>query len=62
MTNKKFFKTCYIATFLASYMANRYDRDCSEGHSAEAHNNQPVEDAMYLADRAWILLENNKND
>ncbi len=47
------FKHNYIATFLASYMASRYDSDCMNGHPNEPYNNQPVEDAMFLADKAW---------
>lgn len=51
--NKKQFITHYIATFLASYMASRYDSDCQNGHPNEPYNNQPVEDATFLAEKAW---------
>lgn len=47
------FKTTYIATFLASYMAGRYERDCSNGHRGDPAENQPIEDANYLANEAW---------
>lgn len=44
------FKATYVATFLASYMASRYERDCANGtHGAP----QPVEDANFLANEAW---------
>lgn len=51
--NKKQFVDHYVATFLASYMAGRYDDDCMNGHPNEPHNHQPVEDAVFLAQRAW---------
>ena len=51
--NKKQFKAHYVATFLASYMASRYDSDCQNGHPNEPYNHQPVEDAIFLADKAW---------
>lgn len=47
------FKTQYIATFLASYSAWRYERDCMEGHPGKHYANQPVEDANHLANEAW---------
>lgn len=44
------FKATYIATFLATYMAGRYDSDCMNGtHGTK----QPVEDANFLANEAW---------
>jgi hypothetical protein len=49
MTEKQF-KDHYVATFLASYMASRYDSDCMNGHP---YNHQPVEDAVFLANKAW---------
>jgi hypothetical protein len=51
--NEKEFKSHYIATFLAAYMASRYDNDCMTGHLGEPYNNQPVEDAIFLAQKAW---------
>jgi len=44
------FKSTYIATFLASYMAGRYDTDCMNGTHG---SRQPVEDANFLANEAW---------
>lgn len=55
MTEQEF-KDHYIATFLASYMAIRYEDDCMTGHPNEPYNNQPVEDAAFLADCAWKQL------
>lgn len=53
---EKEFKSNYIATFLASYMASNYDRDCQNGHPNEPYNHQPVEDAKFLASMAWEQL------
>lgn len=51
--NEKQFKEQYISTFLASYMASRYDYDCQNGHPNEPYNHQPIEDAIFLANSAW---------
>jgi len=51
------FKSTYISTFLASYMAGRYDQDCSEGHINEPYMNQPVEDANFNANCAWKSIQ-----
>lgn len=50
------FKTIYISTFLASYMSRHYDEDCMNGHVAKREKNQPIEDAIYLADLAYRRL------
>ena len=34
-------------------MAQRYDSDCKNGHVGEPYDNQPVEDALFCAERAW---------
>lgn len=54
--DEKTFKSTYIATFLASYMAVTYERNCSEGHVGEPYAHQPIEDANHLADCAWESL------
>ena len=51
------FKSVYIATFLASYMAGRYERDCADGHLGMPYNTQPVEDASFLANAAWETIQ-----
>lgn len=51
--NKEQFVANYVSTFLASYMASRYDNDCINGHQGEPYNHQPIEDAMFLAEKAW---------
>ena len=51
--NEQEFKDHYIATFLASYMASRYDSDCLNGHVNEPYDVQPIEDAAFLANHAW---------
>lgn len=55
--NELEFKRNYVATFLASYMASRYDSDCANGHIGEPYDHQPIEDAIDLADRAWKAWE-----
>jgi len=51
--NEVEFKSTYIATFCATYMANRYDDDCMNGHPNKPYNHQPIEDASFLANKAW---------
>lgn len=50
---KREFIEQYVCTFLASYMAGRYDDDCQNGHPNEPYDHQPIEDARFCADRAW---------
>lgn len=57
MTKDQFIDS-YVATFLASYMAGTYDRDCMNGHTGDPYKNQPVEDAKFLAECAWKQMEN----
>jgi hypothetical protein len=54
--NEQIFKTQFIAAFLASWCADNYDTCCSNGthHILCA---PPVEEASYLADKAWMELE-----
>jgi hypothetical protein len=47
------FKATYVATFLASYMAGRYNDDCMNGHPGEPYEHQPIEDAVFCAECAW---------
>lgn len=56
------FKAAYIAQFLASYMASRYDSDCMDGHQGKPYDHQPVEDAVFLADCAWQQIEDRANE
>lgn len=51
--DEKSFKTSYIANFLASHMALNYEDDCMNGHPGRRYKNQPVEDAVHLANCAW---------
>lgn len=51
--DKQTFITQYIASFLASYAAFRYDHNCSYGKK----NHHPVEDAKFLAEEAWEQLQ-----
>lgn len=55
--DEKTFKTTYIATFLASYMAVNYDNDCINGHEQKRDENQPIEDAIFCADQAWRKIQ-----
>lgn len=56
MTEQEF-KDHYVATFLATYMATRYDDDCMNCHPNEPYNHQPVDDAIFLAKCAWKQME-----
>jgi len=51
--NKKQFIDQYVCTFLASYMAGNYERDCASGHQNNPYDHQPVDDATFCAERAW---------
>jgi hypothetical protein len=51
------FKSAYIATFLATYMAVNYERDCANGQRGEPYENQPVEDANFCANCAWQSIQ-----
>ncbi len=55
--DEKAFKSVYIATFMASYMAAHYEDDCLDGHRSNRHNNQPAEDASYNANLAWEQIQ-----
>ena len=53
--NETTFKEHFIATFLATWVANHYDDACLYGqHDRLEH--PPVEDAETLADYAWKEL------
>lgn len=47
----------YVANFLATHTALHLDNACMMGKQAELTNNQPVEDAVFLARKAWQLLQ-----
>ena len=46
------FKEQFVATFLATYVAQNYTDNCMRGNH-KASENPPVEDAAYLANKAW---------
>jgi hypothetical protein len=56
------FKANYITQFLASYMASRYDFDCQNGHPNKPYDNQPIEDASFLAECAWNQLQKHTQE
>lgn len=60
--NEEQFKAAYITNFLATYMAKHYVEDCMNGHSANRHKNQPIEDAEYCAREAWKQLQNHTQE
>lgn len=60
--NEQQFKAAYITNFLSSYMAGRYDDDCMNGHPNQPYNHQPIEDAKFLADKAWKQLEHHTKE
>jgi hypothetical protein len=46
------FKRQFVAAFIGSWCSKHYENDCENG--AHSHTeNPPVEDALYLADKAW---------
>lgn len=47
------FKENFISTFLATWTANNYNDYCIQGKQEDLEH-PPVEDAIYLADKAWI--------
>jgi len=46
----------FAATFCAAWAAARYDDYCTSGKQIELER-PPIEDAVYLAERAWEQLE-----
>ena len=49
------FKSHFVATFLANWVSQHYDRCCQSGdHSLLEH--PPVADAEFLAEEAWAEL------
>lgn len=50
--SKKAFKENFISTFLASWCASHWDDYCSRGLRKELEN-PPIEDAIFLANKAW---------
>jgi hypothetical protein len=54
--NEEQFKQQFIVTFLATWAATNYDFCVSHGQH-ERLGNPPVEDAEFLADRAWATLQ-----
>lgn len=50
------FKATFIATFLATWCVANYDDACMRGEQ-ERLNKPPVEDAKYLAARAWEHMQ-----
>lgn len=56
---KSKFISLFIIQFLASWMANNYSDFCARGLQKELET-PPVEDAMFLAEKAWN--EVNKHD
>jgi len=53
---EKEFKANFVSTFLATWVANHYDRACAEGRH-DTLEKPPVEDAEFLADKAWRHYE-----
>ena len=56
---KKEFKDQFIVNFLSTWCAINYDDCCMRGQHDRLEN-PPVEDADWLADKAWIKLQENK--
>jgi hypothetical protein len=54
MTKQEFIDN-YVCTFMASHTASRYDELCLRDKHKELEEGQPIEDAIYLAKRAYDL-------
>jgi hypothetical protein len=54
-TRRELFIDRFVATFLASYAAQNYVDWCSLNQH-DRFRNQPVEDAVDIAEMAWISL------
>jgi len=52
---EKKFKEQFKVTFLATWAATNFNDYCMNGMQ-ESLENPPVEDAIYLADKAWEKL------
>lgn len=50
--SEKLFKAQFISSFLATWCANNYEDAISSGNHEILHR-PPVEDAEFLADKAW---------
>lgn len=60
MTEKEF-KDHYVATFLATFMANRFKRDFFESNISDLYRNQPIKEADIIADLAWNSFKNHQD-
>lgn len=60
--NKQQFKAQYVTNFLAAYMANRYDNDCLNGHPGKPYDNQPISNAYFLAECAWLQIQHQTHE
>ncbi len=54
--NEEIFKTQFIASFLAAWVAQHYDMACACGEHDKL-SNPPVEDAEFLAGEAWQRIQ-----
>lgn len=55
LISEQAFKTQFIASFLAAWVAKHYDMACARGEHDKL-GRPPVEDAQFLADEAWKEL------
>lgn len=55
---KEHFIAQYVINFMASWSASRYDDACLSGNQ-ESLEQQPIEDAIYLAEIAWTKYQEN---
>lgn len=52
IADEQTFKLNFISTFLATWCANEYEDSCMTGQHRRLEK-PPVEDAEYLAEKAW---------
>lgn len=60
MSKEELFKTQFIASFLAAWVASHYDMACAMGQHDKL-SDPPAEDAVFLADKAWQRLQEITN-
>ena len=57
MTREDQFKDMYVAAFMAAYKANEYVERCVNGQYDALNSHAIVEDAEFLADKAWEAMK-----
>jgi hypothetical protein len=61
MDEKEIFISAYAAAFMGANMGQQYDHMCMTGEHWRT-DKQPVEDAVYIANKAWNQLQAHKKE